>query len=164
MFSKFKELRESESGTVVTVFILAVAILFVVIIGAGFALGKYVQAVQTLDRCASMTAKATMVYMQRQAPPNKGVLTVEAKAEGDRIFRNGLCNSNYQYAALMPNTQVITYQMMGAETLLVTVQQYVRAYSIINALPIPITQQAVAYTYQYGDTSQNPIYNAPITP
>lgn len=162
MFNRLHETRQDESGSVASVFILASALLFVVIVASGFALGKYVQALQSLSRCTAMTAKATMVYMQRQAPPDKGRLTPQAEAEGNYIFRTGLCNSDYPYAALMPNTQIISYRMIGTDTLLVTVQQHIRAYSISNMFPIPITQQAVAYTYQYGGNSKSPIYDGPI--
>lgn len=164
MFSRVREALRSEAGTIASVYMLAAAILFVTAIGSGFTLGKYAQAVQSLSRCTNMTAKATMVYMQRQAPPYKGALTPEAMSTGTSIFNEGLCNKALAGVPLMQSTAQIQYEMVGPDTLLVTISQKVKGYFLSGFFPITITQQAVAYTYQYGGTTKSPIYDGTILP
>lgn len=148
----------SESGAIVTVYILGAALFFAAAIGAAFSLGKYVQSEQYLQRCVAMTAKGTMVYMQRQAPPNKGVLTAEAQNEGTYIFNSGICNTGAEWNPLMKATASITYEVVGSDTLLVTVNQYMKGYVLNRFFPIQITSTAAAYTYQYGGEAKNPVY------
>jgi hypothetical protein len=106
-----------------------------------------------------MVAKATMVYMQRQAPPNKGVLTGNAIAEGTAIYNASLCNNTYKQNPLMRATGVIKFDMVGPNTLVVTLSQYVKGYLSSGWFPVKINKQAAAYTYQYGGATQNPLYD-----
>jgi hypothetical protein len=158
MFSKLREMRGSEAGAIVSVYILAAALLFVTAIGAGFTLGKYGQAVMQLNRCTSMVAKGTMIYMQRQAPPNKGVLTPRAIQEGTFIFNEGLCNAALEYNPLMNATATIDFQMVGSDTLVVTIKQRAKSF-FFNAFPWEATSVDAAYVYQYGGASKNPVYD-----
>jgi hypothetical protein len=160
MFNKLREAKESESGTIVSVYILAAAILFITTIGIGFTLGKYVQAGQQLNRCANMVAKGTMVAMQRQPPPNKGVLTADAIIEGNSIFNEGLCNVDLGNSPLIRATQTLNFEMVASDTLVVTIDQYAKGFFLNGAFPWKLTAVGAAYTYQYGGQSKNPIYNS----
>lgn len=155
MFNKFK----SESGAIATVFVLAAALFFSTAVAVGFGLGKTVQANQALGRCANMVAKATMVFMQRQAPPNKGVLTGNAIAEGTAIYTSSLCNGAYATNPLMKSTGTIDFAMVGPSTLVVTLNQFMKGYLPSGWFPVELSKQAAAYTYQYGGTTQNPLYD-----
>lgn len=164
MFSNLRQRWASEDGVIVNVFMLAACVLFVAAVAAGFALGKYAQAMQMSQRCASMVAKSTMVYMQRQAPPDKGVLTTEAKNEGIYIFNRGFCNSTFSGNPLMSGTANITFQSIGSDVVVVTVSQYVKGYGLARFLPWKTNTTAAAYTYQYGGAGKSPIYDGPPSP
>lgn len=155
MFNRFRD----EDGVIGNFFILASVILFVTAIGFGFGVGKYVQSGTLLKRCGEMTAKATMVVMERQAPPKKGVLTQDAMDTGMAMFAQSMCNQEDPSNPLMAGTQNFKFEMITSDTLLVTITMKQRGYLLNRWFPVNVQEQGVAYTYQYGGKTKSPKYD-----
>jgi hypothetical protein len=81
-----------------------------------------------LKRCGEMTAKSTMVVMERQAPPKKGVLTQDAMDTGMAMFALSMCNQDDPSNPLMAGTQNFKFEMITSDTLLVTITMKQKGY------------------------------------